>query len=58
MKRCYICDYTPEEGSDFADRAPFTGLVHDHDGNFLCDQCADVSEENLYDLVLDDDVED
>jgi hypothetical protein len=54
MKRCSICDYTFEEGSELTDRAPFTGLLHDRHGEFLCDQCSDEVDNNLEDLGLND----
>lgn len=58
MNRCAICDYTIEEGSEYADRAP--GLLsirerpNEGQGEFLCDECADAVDENLSDLSIDD----
>lgn len=55
MLRCAICDYTIEEGSDYADLAPGRFKLHPTPhGDFLCDGCADAVDENLYDLGLDD----
>jgi hypothetical protein len=57
MQRCIICDYTVEEGSEFAYRAPGTSHVKEHDGDFLCDECHSAADENLSDLEVDDDAE-
>lgn len=54
MQRCIICDYTVEEGSDFAYRAPNISHVKEHDGDFLCDECEASSSENLSDLGVND----
>lgn len=50
MSRCYICDYTPEEGSDYADVPPGKFHLHETPLGFLCDECLNVSDENLFDL--------
>jgi hypothetical protein len=55
MQRCAICDYTQEEGSDYADLQP--GLLKVRStphGEFLCDACQDSVDENVYDLGADD----
>ena len=55
MKRCVICDYTHEEGSDYADLQPGLLKVRQTDnGDFLCDECCNAYEENLEDLGADD----
>lgn len=54
MQRCAICDYTKEEGSEFAYRAPGISHVKEHDGDFLCDECAYEVDENLSDLGIND----
>lgn len=54
MNRCIICDYTLEEGSDFAGRAPHSSHIRDIQGDFLCDECAESSAENLEDLAVND----
>lgn len=57
MLRCAICDYTQEEGSDFADRAPSRIQVHhsDHYGEFLCKVCENEIDENFAELSEGDD---
>lgn len=53
--RCIICDYTHEDGSDYADVRPGAfKLTPTPNGDFLCEECLGVSDENLYDLSLDD----
>jgi uncharacterized protein YlaI len=55
MQRCAICDYTHEEGSDYADLQP--GLLRVRptpSGEYLCDECLSQSDENLHDLGADD----
>jgi hypothetical protein len=55
MQRCAICDYTHEEGSDYADLQP--GLLRVRsapNGEFLCDDCLHSYEENLHDLGEND----
>lgn len=55
MNRCAICDYTPGEGSDYADLPPGLLKVRPHPhGDFLCDECAYAADENLYELGIDD----
>lgn len=54
MNRCIICDYTEEDGSDFAYRAPGISHVKEHDGDYLCDECEFTSSENLSDLEVND----
>lgn len=54
MQRCIICDYTNEEGSDFAGRAPGSSHVRDIQGEFLCDECSYAVDENLDDLGMND----
>jgi hypothetical protein len=56
--RCIICDYTPDHGSDYADLQPHIFKVHaTPQGDYLCDECLAVSDENLYELGLEDDEE-
>lgn len=51
MLRCAICDYTHEEGSDYADLAPGQMKLHlTPQGDYLCDECLNTYEENLFDL--------
>lgn len=52
--RCIICNYTLEEGSDLTDRAPGSLSIRDHNGDPLCDECADAVDENLEDLGSND----
>lgn len=57
MLRCSICDYTNEEGSDYADRAP---SIHNHvhltpNGDYICDECLASIDENLHDISDVDD---
>jgi uncharacterized protein YlaI len=55
MLRCSICDYTSEEGSEYADVRPGAFKLHSHpNGDFLCEECERQYEENVYDLGLDD----
>lgn len=55
MNRCIICDYTVEEGSDFAYRSPGISKVRQQtDGEFLCSECEYEAEENLQDLGSND----
>lgn len=55
MSRCAICDYTPEEGSDYADLPPGKFKLHPTPiGDFLCDDCLNAYEENLFDLEDND----
>lgn len=58
MYRCSICDYTVEEGSFFANKAPSRlNQVHDH-GEFLCDECADeIDNQRDFFHSLDEDEE-
>lgn len=55
MSRCYICDYTPEEGSDYADLAPGRFKLHHlPNGEILCSECLNVSDECLEDMEYND----
>jgi len=55
MKRCIICDFTTEEGSDYADLPPGIFKLHEHNGDFLCDECLNQYEENLHDITPEED---
>ena len=59
MLRCAICDYTPEEGSDYADLAPGRSKVkpHGHDGEYLCDECAAQIDDALAEFIDEDETE-
>lgn len=59
MNRCVICDYTEEEGSALLDKNPSrNNKVYDHQGEYLCDACADAVDENFAELAdIDDEVE-
>lgn len=58
MNRCIICDFTKEEGSEFAYRSPGISSVREHShGDFLCDECATEVDDNLTDLSINDEDE-
>ena len=55
MSHCAICDYSPEEGSDYADLPPGIFKLHPTiHGDFLCDECLNQYEDNLADLEAND----